>query len=129
MYEFTLLDAFFASSIAVIAVLMAFSFGYTCKMERLTKALRAESDYVDTMSERLAYAISDACELRIQHGYAMEEQGRALAKTHREAMKKYKARCNAKLARQIDLIEKATTQTVTVSGITRDNDLSRLLSK
>lgn len=129
MYEFTLLDAFFASIIAVIAVLMAFSFGYTCKMERLTKALRAESDYVDTLSERLAYAISDACELRIQHGYAMEEQGRALAKTHREAMKKYKARCNAKLARQVDVIlsPPAVEHNFTVSS--EPVDVSYLLSK
>lgn len=129
MYEFTLLDAFFASVAVVIVVLMAFSFGYTCKMERLTKVLASETQYVDTLSERLAYAISDACEARIQHGFAMVEQERALVKTHREAMKKYKARCNTKLARQIDLIEKATTKTVTVSGLTGDYDLSPLLSK
>lgn len=129
MYSVSLLDMFFASVCVVICVLMAYAFGYTCKMERLTKALQAESDYVDTLTERLAYHISDACDLRIQHAYAFKEQARALAKTHREAMKKYKARCDAKLARQIDLIEKATTQTVTVSGLSRDYDLSPLLSK
>ena len=129
MYSVSVLDMFFASVCVVICVLMAYAFGYTCKMERLTKALQAESDYVDTLTERIAYHISDEHSLRIQHAYAIEEQARALAKTHREAMNKYKARCDAKLARQIDLIEKVKTQTVTVSGLSLDYDFSPLLSK
>lgn len=129
MYSVSVLDMFFASVCVVICVLMAYAFGYTCKMERLTKALQAESDYVDTLTERIAYHISDEHSLRIQHAYAFEEQASALAKTHREAMKKYKARCNAKLARQIDLIEKANSETITELDLTRKYDYSPLLSK
>lgn len=129
MYSVSMLDMFFASICVVICVLMAYAFGYTCKMERLTKALQAESAYVDIVTDRIAYHISEEHSLRIQHAYAIEEQARALAKTHREAMKKYRARCDAKLARQIDLIEKANTKTVTVSGLSRDYDFSPLLSK
>lgn len=140
MYLVSVLDMFFASVCVVICVLMAYAFGYTCKMERLTKALASETAWVNSLLETtrdVEMAMFDS-----QHKWSLDKwtleqnalsmlknQQNELKKVHREAMKKYKARCDAKLARQIDLIEKANTQTVTVSGLSRDYDFSPLLSK
>lgn len=107
MYTFTLLDAFFfVIIIMVILVLMAFSFGYTCKMERLTKALKNEIVWTGLLQARLDDVQQDMAMIRLAGNNALGEQARALKRQHREAMKKYKARCDATLAKHISLVDK-----------------------
>lgn len=116
MYSVTLLDMFFASVFATVALLMAYAFGYTCKMERLTKALANETAWGMMMDEHAA-AVEQAMALSqhkwgtdkwtLEQNYlsALTNQQKELKKHHREAMKKYKARCNAQLAKQVDTLK------------------------
>lgn len=137
MYTFELLDACFAIVMLIILLVMAYVIGYTSKMERLNKALARETKYVDTLldtlnkSELSTASLSDISE-RSQHllMLSLQSQEKSLKKQHREAMKKYKARCDAKLASQIDFIEKtARVKTVQIKGFDEAFDTSALLSK
>lgn len=140
MYSVSLLDIVFACIMCALFMLLCYAIGRTNNNtslnKKLTAALARKAElnrcWYETRA-KLIYANGVIEDLEGVHKLCMDmaikAEQRELPKKHREAMKKYKARCNAKLARQVDLIDKPAVEHIKSIGPAVTDDFSYLLSK